>query len=151
MSTHAFEEALASGHAEARLAAIGHYVDRHLPANAVVLSAQHSGLIRYYADRLTLRYDRLHPKWLDPALATLRERGFVPYVVLDTWEMPRFVRRFAGQRSLEALDGPPLATTPAGDAVVYALDPREAPPVLSLIAPVERSRLCELSSRAWAR
>jgi hypothetical protein len=151
MSTHAFEEALASGHAEARLAAIGHYVDRHLPANAVVLSAQHSGLIRYYADRLTLRYDRLHPKWLDPALATLRERGFVPYVVLDTWEMPRFVGRFAGQRSLEALNGPPLATTPAGDAVVYALDPREAPPVPSLIAPVERSRLCELSSRAWAR
>ena len=151
LPTHAFEEALASGHGEARLAAIGHYVDRHLPANAMVLSAQHSGLIRYYADRTTLRYDRLQSKWLDPALATLRERGFVPYAVLDAWEVPRFKQRFAGQRSLEALNGPPLATTPTRDAVIYAMDPRETASMPALIAPVERSRLCELSRRAWDR
>jgi hypothetical protein len=35
----------------------------------VILSVQHSGSLRIYADRLTLRFDALDPLWLDRTVA----------------------------------------------------------------------------------
>ena len=48
---------------------------------------QHSGSLRLYADRLTLRYDALDPLWLDRVVAYLQSIGRRPYYVLDGAEV----------------------------------------------------------------
>ena len=45
------------------------------PAEAVVLSVQHSGSVRYYANRITLRYDWLKEDALDASASRSRRQG----------------------------------------------------------------------------
>ena len=67
---------------------------------------QHSGSLRYYAGRLTLRYDQLDPDWLDRGVDWLRARGIASYALLDEWEVPEFRRRFPGQAVIRQLETP---------------------------------------------
>ena len=79
----------------------------------------HSGSLRHYSDRLTLRWDMLAPDWLDRSLPWLRAEGYVPFLVLETWEEPQFRDRFAGHSAIGALDWDPIASL---DGVnIYAL------------------------------
>lgn len=96
----------------------GEYVRTRGPANAFVLAGQHSGSIRYYADRPILRWDLISPTRLDQALATFRAQGYEPILVVDAGEYDRFRERFGatGQRAVEQLI--PLAVV--GDARVFA-------------------------------
>ena len=64
------------------------YVDRTLPPEAVVLAMQHSGSVRYYAGRLTMRWDVLDPAWLDRAVTTLGDRGVPVYALIEAWRKP---------------------------------------------------------------
>ena len=82
------------------------------PASAIVLSMQHSGSVRYYAGRQTLRYDLLAPEWLDRAVAALNAKGFRCYAVLDSWEEPIFRARFNASTRLGRLDWKPVAEVP---------------------------------------
>ena len=95
----------------------GAFVRDRLPATAFILAAQHSGSIRYYANRPTLRWDLIGPGRLDHVVATLRAEGFEPFVVVDGGEDEAFRRRFgdAGQQAVRALT--PLSVL--GDARVY--------------------------------
>ena len=72
----------------------GKYLRRVLPKNAVVLSMQHSGSLRMYADRLTLRYDWLEGPWYQRALETLVAKGYRPYLVLGEGEERDFRQKF---------------------------------------------------------
>ena len=65
------------------------------PANAVVLSVQHSGSVRYYSNRITLRYDWLADDALDVTLRDLEARGLPAYLAVDDWEEKEFRARFA--------------------------------------------------------
>jgi hypothetical protein len=96
----------------------GEFVRTRGPANAFVLAAQHSGSIRYYANRPTLRWDLLSPTRLDEALATFRAQGYEPLLVVDVGEYEQFRERFAatGQHAVQQLT--PLAVV--GDARVFA-------------------------------
>ena len=96
----------------------GTFVREHLPRSAFVLAAQHSGSVRYYSGRPTLRWDLLSPTRLDEALGILRSQGFEPFLVVDAGEYEEFRSRFeaAGQQSPRALT--PLAVM--GDARVFA-------------------------------
>ena len=87
----------------------GAFVRDRLPRNAFVLAGQHSGSIRYYADRPTLRWDLLAPGHLDDAVATLRAQGYEPFVVVDGGEEEEFRGKFeaAAQRAVRRLT--PLA------------------------------------------
>jgi hypothetical protein len=98
----------------------GAFVRDHLPSNAIVLAAQHSGSVRYYADRPTFRWDLLSPTRLDQALATFRSQGYQPYLVVDGGEYDEFRMRFeaAGQRAARR----PVLLAITGDARVYALE-----------------------------
>ncbi len=71
----------------------GSFVRERLPPSAVVLAMQHSGSIRYYSGRTTLRWDLLEPRSLDAAVAALRASGHEPFAVLDRGELAAF--RFA--------------------------------------------------------
>jgi Dolichyl-phosphate-mannose-protein mannosyltransferase len=83
------------GEGDRRYVAAARLVNGATPANSLIISMQHSGTVRYYGSRMTLRYDYLEPRWLDPAVTWLVERGVHPYFLLDDWEVPEFQKRFA--------------------------------------------------------
>ncbi len=95
----------------------GAFVRDRLPAAAFVLAGQHSGSIRYYANRPTLRWDLLSPARLDEVLATFRAQGYQPFLVVDADEYEDFREKFArtDQRGIHQLT--PLAVL--GDARVF--------------------------------
>jgi hypothetical protein len=94
---------------ERKAVAVGAYVARTLPEQAALLSLQECGSLRYYAGRLTVRYDYIAPSQLDLVINHLRQLGYHPYIVLEQWEEPRFRARFRGRSALAALDWPPVA------------------------------------------
>ena len=97
---------------------VGGFVSERLPATAFVLAAQHSGSIRYYSGRPTLRWDMLDAASLDRAIASLRRAGYEPYAVLDVEEdeqLPRATSAHANQQAVGGLI--PMATL--GNTNVY--------------------------------
>jgi hypothetical protein len=115
-------DVLGIGEGEQKYADVGRYIADRLPANAVVFAMQHSGSIRHYSGRPTIRYDSLDPEWLDRALAHLRTSGYEPYVLLETFEVPVFRRRFAGQKSATIVDAPPIALHRRREVMLYRTD-----------------------------
>jgi 4-amino-4-deoxy-L-arabinose transferase-like glycosyltransferase len=94
---------------ERKSQAMGEYVARALPANAALISMQHSGTMRYYSGRLTVRWDFIaSASELEPILDTLRNMGYRPYILLEYWEVPLFKERF-GTTAVGSLDWPPRA------------------------------------------
>ena len=86
------------------------------PPDAVVLAVQHSGSVRYYADRITLRYDWLEEDALDAALRDLAARGRRAYLVVDDGEEKDFRARFSPSNRAAQL-GSPVARVPGGTEV----------------------------------
>jgi hypothetical protein len=108
------------GRGERRYIDVGRFVASHTEPDAVMLSLQHSGSLRLYGGRLTLRYAVLDPLWLDRTVGHLQSIGRHPYFVLDGDEVEAFRRRFGAANRSGALDWPPLATL---GAVVSIYDP----------------------------
>jgi hypothetical protein len=96
------------GEGEQKYAAVGEYISRRLPGRAALICMQHSGSVRYYSGRLTVRYDWIPPSRLDTVLTDLRRLGYQPYFLLEGWEEQAFRERFSENR-LGALDWPPIA------------------------------------------
>jgi hypothetical protein len=111
-------DAFAIGRGERRYVDVARFIEAHTDAKAVVLALQHSGTLRLYAGRLTLRFDQLDPAWLDRAMAFLDAHGRHPYIVLEGDERLLFTRRFAGTAA-GALDDRPFAQLDGGHVVVY--------------------------------
>ena len=106
---------------ERRYPSVARLVRERTDTRSVLIGIQHSGSLRYYAGRLTLRADILEPDWLDRAVTWFTARGIRPYFVLDEGEVP-FVRdRFAGQRVLSRLDEPPVLVY-RGTTAVWLVD-----------------------------
>jgi hypothetical protein len=95
--------------AERRFADVGRYVRERLPKTAVVLAVLHSGSIRLYADRPTVRWDWIAPGEIDTLVGELRQLGLEPYLVLEEDERAPFRKAFAGTRTITRLEAPPLA------------------------------------------
>jgi hypothetical protein len=115
------------------------YLNGTLPQEAVVLTMQHSGSVRYYSGRLTMRWDVLDARSLDTAVAALAERRVPAYAVLESWEEEDFRRRFAGQRSLELLDAGAMAKSEDGELRVYALSGAQGVSVPTAVIPRSHS------------
>jgi hypothetical protein len=129
--THSFSfiqtrDVLGTGYGEERYPETALYLESALPADAAIITMQHSGSIRYYTGRLIVRWDTLNPEWLDRAVAFLNERGVATYAVLEYWEEVEFRQRFRGQQLLAELDRGPLATARAGETRIYPLGAPEA-------------------------
>jgi hypothetical protein len=103
----------------------GHFVRERLPEKSIVLAAQHSGSIRYYAGRPTFRWDLLSPTRLDQALATFRAQGYEPFLVVDGGEYEEFKARFDATGQLASQRTELLAIL--GDARIYSLGERRIP------------------------
>ena len=93
---------------EGRYVRAAREVASRTPADAMVLSVQHSGSVRYYTNRITLRYDWLEDGALDAVLRDLAAKGRRAYLVVDDWEEKEFRARFSpGNRAAQL--GAPLA------------------------------------------
>lgn len=111
---------------DTKFAHVAKIAERVVPPNSVVVSMQHSGSLRHYGGRLTVRYDYLDATWLDQAAEWLADRGIATYALLEDWEIEPFRTRFAGQR-LGALAVSPVVVYRNGDAVLYIFDLNRSP------------------------
>ena len=107
------------GRGDRRYVNVARFVAEHTDPNAVIFSRQHSGSLRLYAGRLTLRWDVLDAPWLDGAVAHLQSMGRRPYFVLDGDEVEEFKARFAGSSTLGALAWRPMAQLSTPSVFVY--------------------------------
>ena len=64
---------------ERRFASVAREIGDVVPQNVVVLAKIHSGSVRYYGGRMTMRYDYLDREWLDRSIRWLAERGVDTY------------------------------------------------------------------------
>jgi hypothetical protein len=119
---------------------VGEFVRRQLPASAVVITVQHSGSIRYYADRLTLRWDYLDPEWFPRAAEVLSASGYRPYVLLASFEEDAFRSRF-GLSAADDAPGKPIATFP-GSEVNRLYDPLRRDSAIPAVIPTTVTYPC---------
>jgi len=71
---------------EARHQLAGELVAQVTPANAVILALQHSGSLRYYAERQTVNWDQIPSGEFDATVKALTARGLPVFVVIDSAE-----------------------------------------------------------------
>ena len=96
------------GRLEAKYELVGDWFQRHTSERTVVLSALHSGSIRLYGPRQTIRWDEIPPGMLAPTLRSLEGHGYEPYLALDLpSEPPLFADRFRSE--LGGLEIKPVA------------------------------------------
>jgi hypothetical protein len=120
---------------ERRYVDIGEFVARELPANAALFSSQHSGSLRFYSGRLTLRYDSVRKEWAKDVPRAVERAGYHPYLVIDDAETAQVREQFglpadgslpwpvrARMRELGGLTVFDLATA-AADVSPTALEP----------------------------
>jgi hypothetical protein len=79
---------------EARYPLAGEWVNVNTPAGSVVLANQHSGSLRWYGRRRTLRWDFVDPARLTTTVRELQSRGAAVYVALEGDEVAMFEERF---------------------------------------------------------
>lgn len=111
------------GRSERRYIDVARFVQARTEPQAVMFAVQHSGTLRLYGGRLTLRFDQLDPAWLERAIAFLAARGRHPYIVVEAGERTAFIERFGGQSDVGRLGWAPLGALADANVLVYdALD-----------------------------
>lgn len=74
---------------------VGSWFGENTSDRAVAVAALHSGSLRYYSGRATLRMDALPPGHLGETVSSLQRAGYEPYAVLEQGdEFEEFRRRF---------------------------------------------------------
>ena len=92
---------------QSRAMLAGHYLASALPQNAVVVTGEESGSVRYYTGRPIVRWDLLRPSDLPLVTNELAAAGYEIWIALDDFEEPLYREKFP--RSIAAaLDWPPL-------------------------------------------
>jgi hypothetical protein len=91
---------------------------RATPDSAAVIGLSQTGSLRFYANRLTLRYDMIPPDWLDRAISFLERSGHPSYVVLHSAEWHDFATRF-GADADAVLRAPSLRVDERGTVTLY--------------------------------
>jgi hypothetical protein len=69
----------------------------------------HSGSVRYYSGRLTVRWMFIPETALDSVVDQFRRQGMRPYLLATSSEADDFRTRFGRRSRLAALDWPPIA------------------------------------------
>ena len=131
-------------------APLGHLVQTRTAPNSVVLAFEHSGSMRYYGGRVTLRYDILDGEWLDRTVEWLTARGVRVYAILDRRQADEAKTRFATQRRAAAFDRPFLVYEPAGTALFdlsQQRDPAQPPEVITDASRTRRAAILRPPSR----
>ena len=101
-------DAFALARAEQKYVDVAKAVSSATSPHDVILAKQHSGSLRYYANRLTLRWDVMDPRWLDRAVDWCTARHEHVFIVLDADEIAAFRERLAAASAIGRLDWPPI-------------------------------------------
>jgi len=81
---------------EARYPLAGEWINVNTPPTSVVMANQHSGSLRWYGKRQTIRWDFIAPEQLVTTVHELQSHGATVYVALEGDEVAMFDQRFAG-------------------------------------------------------
>lgn len=79
---------------EERYPLAGEWLNVNTPPGSVALANQHSGSLRWYGNRQTLRWDFIDPAQLVTTVRELQSHGAAVYVVLEGTEVAMFDERF---------------------------------------------------------
>ena len=141
--------ALRVGEGEERYTAVARFIDRELPPNAIVLSMQHSGTIRFYSGRMTVRYEYIPEYRFKASLDWLTSRGYRPYILLEEWEVPRWRDHFVGDPPVASLDFRVLGELhwPANIRLFDPLEPKGKPELVRQMAVPSKPECME--PRGW--
>jgi hypothetical protein len=82
---------------EARYPLVGQWFQVNTPAASVAIAGQHSGSLRWYGDRHTLRWDLLEPEELIPSIRELEAHGATVYAALEGTEQQGFDAKFSNE------------------------------------------------------
>lgn len=128
--------AFPSGEGDHRYVSIAKIVEAATPASAVIFAGQHSGPVRYYAGRTTIRFDLLAPESFTRTFEWLQTQQREPYFLIEDWEMPAFEARFGVIRLA------PIAIyrAPGVPGAVFLFDPRRADATSMVTMPPESAR-----------
>jgi 4-amino-4-deoxy-L-arabinose transferase-like glycosyltransferase len=124
---------------EAKYVEVGQAVQTVTSPDDVIVSGQFSGTLRYYAGRLTLRWDFLDPTWLDRAVEWLGAHGHHVYILLEAPEAEAFRLRFEATNTTGRLNWVPTMTFRRRAINLYDATRRDrmdapiAPPALSAV------------------
>ena len=116
---------------EAKYVEVARVIEALAGPDDVIITLQYSGSARYYAERLTLRWDLIEPGWLDETVRWLDEHGHRPYLVLEAGEVAPFRARFGAESEVARLDWAPLVSFRGGSVKLYDAVSRDrtTPPV----------------------
>jgi hypothetical protein len=81
---------------EARYPLAGEWINVNTPQTSVVMANQHSGSLRWYGKRQTIRWDFIAPEQFVSTVRELQSHGATVYVALEGDEVAMFDQRFAG-------------------------------------------------------
>jgi len=95
---------------ERRYVVTAEWIDQQTPSGSLVFAGQHSGSLRHYARRVTLRWDVIAPGDLAPVVREAHRRGLAVYAALDGMEQPPFRDRFAAALQPAGSAGPETVT-----------------------------------------
>lgn len=127
------------GEGERRYATVAEIVAQHTEPDAVIITLQDAGPIRYYSGRDTIRFDQLDEHWLDRAVAWLEQQGRKPYFLLEDWDLAAFRERFGPHNHLAREMSPIVAYKAAQiPGWAYLYDPRR-PDAVTLSLPSIRN------------
>jgi hypothetical protein len=121
---------------ERRYIDVGEFAADELPRNAALFAVQHSGSLRFYSGRLTLRFDSVLKEWAAGVPAAIERAGYHPYLIVDDFEIPQVRQQFglpdsplpwpivARMRELGGITIFDMATSPARTSPI-ALEPAD--------------------------
>ena len=135
---------------ERRYVTVARHVAQMTEPESAIFSRQHSGSIRYYAGRLTVRFEEFEPGDLDGAVAWFAARGVRSYLLLDDADMPIARGLLSGLSAGRILEPPLLHYSGASQVYLYDLSqPRDrAIPTVTVRETWADTRSVPPSSRA---
>jgi hypothetical protein len=91
---------------------VGERLAALLPVNAVIVSGEQSGTMRYYTGRTIVRWDLMAPGAMADALGWIALNGYQVWVVLDDWEEEAFRKKFPALAAASIDHEPTMASAP---------------------------------------
>lgn len=104
---------------ESKYVEVARVVESLTAPGDVIVAAQHSGAIRFYAGRLTVRWDVGDPAWFDRMVEWLAARGHHPYIVVEDAEIDALRARAAAVSRIARLDWTPTVTFRGGQVKLF--------------------------------
>ncbi len=123
------------GDSESRYSRVARAIHDVTDPRSVIISGMHSGSLRYYGGRMTLRYDQMPPEWMDRAVEWLRGHGWHPYFALDEGELDVVRKIVGGQSQIGRLSFNPVVVLDH-QIRVSLFDPLADPQVATRVLPL---------------